>query len=267
MVVSLVAALATVAVASCGGGGESTASGDAAPSIDGAAIADGGSTADASGGGPDAGGGPTLPLAGFGAISGDCDLLGEAELTGTGPSFATVSIDFGTDRYDDPAERDLLTAGSVEMLLDGNEGGSSVFSEVFAHEVLARCELATFLKSETEVEYDVDGAKTDLLVEIDGHKIGVSVTRAMTFPFGNPYTVQAATTLLTRKLGDILESSANVAAEDAWDKQILAVVAYDAQHAQVAREVWDGLDAELRADTIFYVIVSNGNDTFIYTDE
>jgi len=53
----------------------------------------------------------------------------------------------------------------------------------------------------------------------------VSVTRAVHFPFGEPYTLDEATTLLTRKLSEILESTANVSAEDAWVKQILYVYA------------------------------------------
>ncbi len=208
-----------------------------------------------------------VPLAGFGDITGMCGVLAELELTGAAPAIFRGAIDFADDRYDDPADRDQLTAGGVEMILDGNAGGSSVYSEVFAFELLARCELAGLVKTETEIVYDVtDTKRTDLLVEIDGHKIGVSVTRAVTYPFGSPYTMSAATTLLDRKLDDIQISSANVSDADAWDKQILAVLAYDDQHADVAAAAWAALDDATRADTIVIITVTAGDDLFVYTD-
>lgn len=219
--------------------------------------------ADAADPAPDADDG--LPLPGFGAITGQCGVLAEPELTGLTPLWFDGELTFA-ERYDDPEDRDQLTPGGVEIILDGNAGGSSLYSEVFAFEVLHRCELATLLKTETEVIYDVEGKKTDLLVEIDGHKIGVSVTRAVTFPFGDPYTMAAATDLIDRKLDDIqlARAAANVA--DRWEKSMLATLAYDLQHAEVFMDAWNALDAETRADSIVIVVVTSGDDLFVYTD-
>ena len=91
-------------------------------------------------------------------------------------------------------------AGFVEPLADGIGGFVTNImpglSEAFAYEQLARCELAELLHTETEIVYDTPGKITDLEVTIDAHKIGVSVVRAMTFPFGDPYTVDAATEIM-----------------------------------------------------------------------
>jgi hypothetical protein len=213
---------------------------------------------------PDAG----PPLAGFGTITGQCDVLAEAELTGASPLWFQGDLDFMTDRYDDPEDRDQLTAGGLEVLTDGNAGGSSVYSEVFAFEVLRRCELADLLKTENEIVYDDPmSKKADLLVSIDGHTIGVSVTRAVTFPFGDPYTLERATLLLDRKLDDILLARAAVNEADRWDKSMVAVLAYDAQHASTMMEAWNGLDAETRADSLVIVFVTSGDDLFVYTDQ
>lgn len=229
---------------------------DAAP-----AAADAAADADL---GPDADGG--LPLPGFGAITGMCGVLGEPELTGATPLWFDGDIAFA-EPYDDPEDRDQLTAGGVEIILDGNAGGSSLYSEVFAFEILHRCELATLLKTETEILYDVEGKKADLLVEIDGHEIGVSVTRAVTFPFGSPYTLEAATALIDRKLDDILLARAAANEADRWEKSMLATLAYDLQHAEVFMDAWNGLDAETRADSIVIVFVTSGEDLFVYTDQ
>ncbi len=207
-----------------------------------------------------------VPLMGFGDLAGMCGILGEPELVGATPQLFRDELTFAR-RYNDPADRPLLTAGGLHMVETPNAGGSSVFSEVFAYEQLARCELASLLKTETEIVYDTPGKITDLEVSIDGHKIGVSVTRAMTFPFGQPYTVSAATTLIQRKLEDIQAATANVSTQDRWDKQVLAILAYDDQHADVVKQVWDGFDASIRADTIVLVTVTHGDDTFIYTDQ
>jgi hypothetical protein len=200
---------------------------------------------------------------GFGLIMGACGVLDQA-LTSSTASVFTNSIDFGADPYDD-ADEPRLSEGGREILRDGNAGGSSLFSELFSYEVLHRCEGAVLLKTETEVEYvDSMGKLTDLLVTIDGHKIGVSVTRAVTFPRDAPYGVAEALPLLESKLDDILLSSANVAPEDRWVKQILHVIAYGEPHAQAMLDAHAMVDESTRADTILIVTRSDGDDEFIY---
>ena len=212
---------------------------------------------------PDGSGGPSLPLPGFGTISGACGVLDE-ELLSPDPSVIVNAIDFGTDPWDNPADLGLLTSGGQEMVADGNAGGSSLESEIFSLEVLTRCEGATLVKTETEVVYDVSGSITDILVEIDGMKVGVSVTRAVGFPRDAVYPEATASALLTRKLTDIQESSAHVSAGDRWVKQILHVIAYADQHVAAMQAAYAALDPSVKADTILWVTRSDGDDEFLY---
>lgn len=206
----------------------------------------------------------TDAAAGFGDLSGMCGVLTDTELLDGSPHLVQDAFTFAR-AYVDPDDRPLLTPGGVHLIETPNAGGSSEMSELFAFEQLARCEGATLVKTETEITYtNTGGKKTDILVEIDGHTIGVSVTRAFAFPIGTPYSEQQATTLLTRKLDDIQLSSANVTAADAWEKQILAYQAIDDQAAQTVLAVWNGLGASTKADTILLVTVTNGDDLFIY---
>lgn len=205
--------------------------------------------------------GPQFPEPGFGAISGDCDVLDD-ELTQSEPSIIVSAFDFEQGYID--ADQDMLTAGGQQILEEGTAGGSSVLSEVFAFEILKRCESARLLKTETTISYDVEGKLTDFLAEIDSLKIGVSVTRAVGFPFDDPYELSQASELLQGKLSDILESTANVSNEDRWQKQILGILAYAPEHAEVLQEAWMSLDAKTRADTVVHIIVTNGDDDFIY---
>ncbi len=207
---------------------------------------------------PDAGG----ALPGFGVISGLCGELDD-ELTSAAPSTFDNAIDFDMGYL--MTDLSQLSAGGQTIVMEGTAGGSSVLSEVFSFEVLHRCEGATLIKTETRVEYDpANSKKTDILVEIDGLRIGVSVVRAVGFPRDAPYTVERSVDLLNDKLSDILISSANVVAADAWSKQILHVIAYGPMHAASILEAHTMVAPEIRADTILWVTVSNGDDAFLY---
>jgi hypothetical protein len=206
-----------------------------------------------------------VPLAGFGDLSGMCGVLEDPELTGPQPVAVHVSMTFAR-RYQDPDDRHLLTEGGARLMETPNAGGSSLMSEAFAYEQLARCELAKLLKTETEVQYDTQGSITDLLVEMDGHKIGVSVTRAFAYPPGTPYTVEAARTLLERKLEGIQEATANVSAEDRWRKQVLAYMSWDDQSTASLDAAWAAIDPGLKGDTILVITTTHGDDQFLYTN-
>lgn len=246
--------VAAVLVAACGDGGSDRPATDAADDRDATTSTDAGLLADASG------------PPGFGAIDGQCGVISTAVLDAMAPIWFQGELTFAR-RYDDPADRGQLTAGGLEIILDGNAGGSSLYSEVFAFEWLARCEAATLLKTETEILYDVAGKKADLLVELGGRTIGVSVVRAVSFPFDQPYTLAAATTIIQRKLDDLALATTQVSAADRWSEQMVAALAYAPQHAQVLMQAWAALDAQTRRETILVVAVTSGDDLFIYTDQ
>jgi len=201
------------------------------------------------------------PLAGFGDLSGDCDVLDAKTLDGSTPMLYTNTLDLHEKVFDET----LLSAGGQEVMTDGNLGGSSLHSEAFAYEVLYRCELASLIKTEAEIDYlDPTGKKTDLLVEVEGIRLGVSVTRAFAWPPEEPYTVEQATTLLEGKLGDVLLSSANVSPGDQWTRQILSVISYAPGHTLSIETAWAGIDSSIRADTLIMVTTTEGNDSYIY---
>jgi len=205
--------------------------------------------------------GTTDPIDELGVLAGDCGLIDAMELTSPDPFVFTGAIDFGMIGYD----YDLLTPGGQQIYDEGNLNPSSLYSEIVAYEVLARCEEALLLKTEATIVYqDPMGKKTDLLVEMDGLKIGVSVVRAVGFPQDDPWTPAQAEVILQKKLEDILVSSANVAPEDAWVKQILSVVAYGPMHLDSLLTAYAGLDPTIKADTLLVITVTHGDDAFIY---
>ena len=157
---------------------------------------------------------PTASLADSSIQDGDCGIL-DTELTDGLPHLLDTTVLVNTC----DCVPDYMSPGGYEIWTDGNAGGSSIYSEIFAYEMANQCEDAVLLKTENEIVYtDPQGKITDLLLEIDGVKIGVSVTRAFIWPLGTPLTSERAEEILTDKLGDVLLSSANVAAEDKWDQ-------------------------------------------------
>ncbi len=206
---------------------------------------------------------PFTPADGFGVITGDCGPLDSTEISSASPFIFQSAIDLPAG-FDD----NLLSDGGLEMVDAGNLNQGSLYSEVFSYEVLYRCDDAELLLTEGEVTYtDPSGKKTDLVIDVDGHRVGMSVVRAVTWPRDTEMTVERAEELLDDKLSDILISSANVSDDDAWDKQILHVIAYSPNHANAVVTAHGNLSDEVRADTIVWVTATNGVDGFIYGDD
>lgn len=237
------------------GGGDGSGDGEDGADDGGGDAGDGGDGADTGDTGP---GGEPLP--GVGVLGGDCGVLDPAVLTGPSPALYALSLTF-----DAPWSDADLSPGGQEIRADGNLGGSSLDSEIFAHETLYRCEGAALVATEGEVTYaDPSGKKTDLVVDIDGLRIGVSVTRAVGWPQDAPWTTAEATALLEDKLADIPLSSANVTGAHVWEKQVLAVIAFSPAHADALAESWAALSADLRLDTVLWVVATEGDDAFLY---
>ena len=200
------------------------------------------------------------PAEGFGSITGDCGLVDAVMLSG-GFSSVWNTIDFGDTAYD----ASLLSEGGQEVIADGNAGGSSLESEAIAYDVLYRCEDAVLLATETEVDYiDDGGKKIDLLVEVDGLQVGVSVTRAYGYPPEDPYTVDQAVDLLSDKLEDLKTIEQNVEGDSFFDARALHVLAYTADHATSLQTAVGQLDQGTLGGALLVVTVTDGDDSFLY---
>lgn len=196
-------------------------------------------------------------------LSGACGVV-QSELTQATPSLENNLLVFvAGETYD----RAALSPGGQALFDIANAGGSSVESEVMSFEVLHYCEGATLLKSETQISYQPPsdaGANTitDILVDIGGAKVGVSVTRAY-HPPGVPYTDADAKSLLEKKLIGVNRSSQRVLPQDKWVKQILHVLSVDQANTDAIARVWPTIDPAIRADTIVLVTQTTGGG-FVY---
>ncbi len=197
----------------------------------------------------------------LGTLSGSCGVL-RARLPDPAPALDHDKLLFVAGEL---YVKSSLSADGQRLFDTPNAGGSSSESEVMSMEVLRACEGARLLKTETEVLYSPDagpGAITDILVEIDGKKVGVSVTRAYK-PKSTPLTDTELTNLLVKKLDGINQSTQRVAPADKWVRQILHVFAVDKAAADAVERVWATLSPTLRADTLILVTETQGGG-FIY---
>ena len=117
---------------------------------------------------------------------------------------------------------------------------------------------ATLLKTEMEIEYFPEWSKkTDYSIELRGHQIGVSVTRAM--KFGSTFTHSDAVYLLEKKLFGIIISSQNVLKEHGWEKQILHVWASHSYIADIITEEFEKRSSSLLVDTVLILTVCSSD--------
>jgi len=230
------------------------------PEVDGAAVTDAGANDGAAG---DGGGAPAGDILGT-LTSGACGIV-KNQITAAQPSLENNVLVFVMgETYAKPS----LSTGGQRLFDTPNAGGSSTESEVMSFEVLHYCEGASLLKTETEVSYAPPGDSgnnsiTDLLVEIGGNKVGVSVTRAYKPPTQPPMTDLEVKALLEKKLEGIVNSSLRVLPADKWVKQILHVFAVNKAMTDAIGRVWPTLAAAKRADTIVLVTQTAGGG-FVY---
>jgi hypothetical protein len=204
------------------------------------------------------------PSDGMGTLSGDCGLITSDVIRSTLPYWFENSLDFGIDPYDE-SDFERLSSGAQAILNGSNGGGSASVARAFAFEVLRRCEGAQLLKIADEIDYlDPAGKKTDMLVDLGGRKVGVVSRRAKKFPTDQPYTLEDAKLLLERGLGDVADSSANVAGPDRWVKQVLHVFAADQTHADQLEAAFLQIDQTLKGNTVTVITSTEGADEPLY---
>lgn len=211
---------------------------------------------------PDADPEPNAPGDILGALSGSCGVV-KTQIGSTSPTLEQNTLVFvAGETY----ERTNLSPGGQRLFDTPNAGGSSTESEVMSFEILRACEGAKLLKTETEIAYgdDTPGAPTitDILVEIGGAKVGVSVARAYR-PQNLAFPDADVKALIQKKLEGVNRSSERVKPEDKWVKQILHVFAANKAQADAVVRVLPTIDAATRADTIVLLTQTTGGG-FVY---
>lgn len=201
----------------------------------------------------------------IGTASGECGLV-TAAVKATGSVVVDVPISFdATDKW----ERARLSPGGQRIFDAPNAGGSSKESEVMTFEILHHCDFASLLKTETEITYGPppDGGAatiTDMIVTIDGEKIGVNPKRVFK-PEPLAMTDTEVRDQLVKNFQSINASSARVLPADKWSRQILHVWVPSAKYYDAVKRVLPTIDDATKSNTIVLITRSTGGG-FLFCD-
>jgi hypothetical protein len=185
----------------------------------------------------------------LGTVSGSCGELATL-FAANEPALLVNTYDFFESESFDSS---LLGSGATKRYEQDNQGGSSLCSEVMSIQLLEECDGALLHKTEIEIVYATEGSIADYTATLDEKRIGVSVTRAYKGPMGDEYSLEDATTLLTKKLNGLLEAAENVSPEDGWDHSLLHVWTLRSDWVPTLVTAWEALPAETRANSIVMV--------------
>lgn len=149
-----------------------------------------------------------------------------------------------------------------------NAGGSSELSEALSMYYMYLKFNATNFIPEMEVNYRFQSNICDYLMEINSRKIGVSVTRALCYPFDKTIPYDFATSLLYKKLIGIILAKKSVSQSHHFDTSVIHVWCNTWTDAYVIRDAYKMIvenDLHGLYENI-YIMCSVCHANFIYTN-
>lgn len=175
------------------------------------------------------------------------------------------------DEYDLP-EKVMLSSAAQRSLRINNAGGKSEVSEAFSIDYFQRIFQAREIILEMEVEYWIDYSMVDYICTVghsNGHRIGVSVTRAMGYPNETFFTEKDASYLLQKKLSGLIISRNAVSEKHSFFRSILHVWCQNQRIANLLREEFGRYDLndfglDIQGTIILLLTICPLND--IYTN-
>ena len=197
--------------------------------------------------------------------------MGVSEVSGkpAGPSY-----EFTTDSWNVPSDfEEIVWMDTSHRSMEiPNAGGSSNISEALSMEYLHAKYGAECFVPEMEVVYWIESCLCDFLMVLPGENIGVSVTRAISYPFGvkghSEYTIERARELLNRKLYKLLVARNAISEEQSFYRSILHVWCYDEQTAACIKRAHEEMveaDVDLTYNDV-HVICTVCDTEYIYTN-
>ena len=179
------------------------------------------------------------------------------------------SYEFTIDRCDMPDFDELEFMEVARRSMDiPNAGGSSNISEALSMEYLRKKYNIKDFIPEMEVVYWIEACLCDFLMILEDCNVGVSVTRAVSYPFNSEFTIEHARELLNRKLYKLLVARNSISEEQSFDRSILHVWCYSEQVAANMKRAHDEMvaaDVDGTYDGV-HVICTVCDKIYIYTN-
>lgn len=154
-----------------------------------------------------------------------------------------------------------LGPDALRVRTEANAGGTSTISEALSVEYFVRRFQAKDIVTEMEVEYcSMNWKKVDYICTLYGQQVGVSVTRAMSYPDPEQFSQDMANKLLHKKLFGLVVAREGVADRHCFSQCILHVWCetertarlLEAEYLEVSQEL------EITDDLIMVLTVADG---------
>jgi hypothetical protein len=167
-----------------------------------------------------------------------------------------------------PFEQIHLSETPKRSLTIRNAGGSSELSEALSMQVMYQLYGVTQFVPEKEVEYWIDYKMCDYLMVYQGTNIGVSVTRALMYPFEDDFTTEKAHWLVTKKLSGLVLARQTVNVRHQFYKSLLHIWCISSIAASNVRKVYDEIVANDQEHVYCDILVmcTICPDRYIYTN-
>jgi hypothetical protein len=123
-----------------------------------------------------------------------------------------------------------------------NAGGNSSISEALSMQYMFQKYGTCHFVAEMEIEYWILGKMCDYLLVLKDENIGVSVTRAVKYPFDIEFTYEDAEMLLHRKLFGLISARNCVSDKHAFYRSILHVWCLSYNTASYVKTAFEQLD-------------------------
>jgi hypothetical protein len=146
-----------------------------------------------------------------------------------------------TDIYTLPPYLNVCVDAKRSITVE-NAGGKSDISEMYSIDYFSTVHGATDTILEKEVEMFINYKMVDFICTIDGHRVGVSVTRAMGYPTPDKFTPAMAAKLLYKKLYGLIVARNGVVKSQSFYKSVLHIWCQDVRIAGLLFDAFSNLD-------------------------
>eukprot|EP00850_Spirogloea_muscicola_P022922 SM000318S12224 [mRNA] locus=s318:82405:84183:- [translate_table: standard] len=160
-----------------------------------------------------------------------------------------------------PFQQFCLGRDAARVATEPNAGGTSIVSESLSVEYFARRFCARNVVTEMEVKYrNPNWKKVDYICDIYGQRVGVSVTRAMSYPNPALFSHEEAHRLLCKKLCGLVVARQGVSLLHSFCMCVLHVWCETRRTAKMLQAEYNAVaeDLEVAEDVIMVLTVAEG---------
>lgn len=171
------------------------------------------------------------------------------------------------DRCQFPLFDNILMSQSIKRsMCIQNAGGASNISEALSMYYMQHALGVTQFVPEMEIDYWVQSKMCDYLMCYHNENIGVSVTRAMTYPRDKPFTYEHATILLNKKLNGLIIARNCVNSRHRFFKSILHIWCVTEEAANNCELVYNNTYRNQETYSNIQIICTVSHNQYIYTN-